>query len=379
MNYKKLLTTERLLIFHAIFLMTFNVIAFVRMSGIDFSILYAASSLALQGQPSLVYDVEVHHQTLETVMGTELPYLLGWFYPPHYILMTLPAGLLPFKISLYFFISLTLAAYAFTIYKIAPHPTALLLALSFPGVLMNLNWAQNGFLLASLMGLGLHFIDKRPMIAGLMLGILSFKPQYAILPYLVLLIGRHWKTLFWTTFFSLLLMFTSALILGTEVWFKYIHQIPVIRELIANDWINVNGINVSPYTTIRLFSYDTDLAATIQTLLSFMVVILVIWTWIKARNDYLRNTILTSGIILLSPYILVYDLTLLALPLAFYGWDIYQRGKLPGELQVLIFTFLLPIANTIIVESSGIQITSVAVLVLLAMAIRRLTSLSPVA
>ena len=69
----------------------------------------------------------------------------------------------------------------------------LLVALAFPAVLINIGHGQNGFLTAALLGGALVVLERRPIMAGFMLGLLVYKPQYGLLLPLVLAVSGRWK------------------------------------------------------------------------------------------------------------------------------------------------------------------------------------------
>lgn len=375
MNVTPYLTPRRIILYSTVFI-SINVIYFLKIYGIDFSIFYSASHLALTGNPEMIYNIEVHHQVLEIILGRSVPYLLAWFYPPFFLLLVYPFALLPYEYSLYFWMSLTLLAYAFTIYNIAPHKVSVFLALGFPGVLMNLQWGQNGFLNTFYLGLGLYLVEINPIISGLLFAMLCYKPQYAFLPFLVLLIGRHWKTLFWSLFFLVTMITLSMLAFGFSIWQKYIASIPAISRAITNDWININAIQLSTYSLVRLLTGNGYWPTICQTIVSIMIIILVCWSWMHVKNHYLRCTILSTGVLLSTPYVLQYDLVLLAIPIAFFGWDVYRRGWLKGEAILLGFLYLLPVLNSLIIEASGFQITPIALIIFLIMTVRRIVTLN---
>ena len=69
----------------------------------------------------------------------------------------------------------------------------LLLALAFPSVLINVGHGQNGFLTAALLGGALVVLDRRPLVAGILLGLLVYKPQYGLMLPIVLAVSGRWR------------------------------------------------------------------------------------------------------------------------------------------------------------------------------------------
>src|SRR5258705_13552814 len=76
---------------------------------------------------------------------------------------------------------------------VLPRPETLLIAAAFPAVFINAGHGQNGFLTAALLGAALHWLDRRPWLAGLFIGCLAYKPQFGVLISIALLAGQRWS------------------------------------------------------------------------------------------------------------------------------------------------------------------------------------------
>jgi hypothetical protein len=76
-----------------------------------------------------------------------------------------------------------------------PRPETLLVALAFPAVFVNIGHGQNGFLTAALLGGALHLLDRGPWLAGVLIGLLAYKPQFGVLIPVALLAGGRWNTI----------------------------------------------------------------------------------------------------------------------------------------------------------------------------------------
>ena len=76
---------------------------------------------------------------------------------------------------------------------IVGHNLGILLALAAPMAFINALVGQNGFLTAALIGGALYLIPVRPVLAGICLGLLTYKPQYGLLFPIVLIAAGHWR------------------------------------------------------------------------------------------------------------------------------------------------------------------------------------------
>src|SRR6185312_13844103 len=76
---------------------------------------------------------------------------------------------------------------------IVGHPFGYLLALAIPMAFINALVGQNGFLTAALIGGTLYLIPIRPVLAGICLGLLTYKPQYGLLFPIALIVAGQWR------------------------------------------------------------------------------------------------------------------------------------------------------------------------------------------
>ena len=75
----------------------------------------------------------------------------------------------------------SLAAYLAVIRAILPPPETPLTAAALPAVFVNIGQGQNGFLTAALLGGALHWLNRKPWLAGVLIGCLAYQPQFGVL------------------------------------------------------------------------------------------------------------------------------------------------------------------------------------------------------
>jgi hypothetical protein len=308
--------------------------------GADFTLFWAASYLSLNGNPAQVYDFS-HLQALEQqLFGPAVG--LPWPYPPTFLLMVLPFSLLPYLTSLAIWLAATLALFLIIMWRIGPHPLIFLLTLAFPGTFINFICGQNGFLSAALLGGGLLLLDRFPLVAGLLLGLLCFKPHLALLVPVALLAGRHWKALLGSLLSALGLSVASVSVFGWTVWVAFWHNLPFALKLLGDDtapWQKMPSV----FAAIMFMGGGVLLAWILQATVMIVVVAAVVWVWARGVSPAMRNSILILGLLLFPPHIFNYDLAMLALPLAWLGWEGYRKRYLLGEPILLALGWLLPL------------------------------------
>ena len=113
---------------------------------------------------------------------------------------------------------LTLAFFVIMMKKLAGRSEAILLALAFPAVFVTIGHGQNAFLTAGLFAGALHYLNRKPVVAGLLIGLLTFKPHLGLLIPFVLMVSRCWRVFFSASVTSISFAAMSWLILGSETW-----------------------------------------------------------------------------------------------------------------------------------------------------------------
>ena len=337
--------------------------------GMDFSYCWSAASLALGGEPGAVYDYSRLAAVEWAYFGVKA--ILPWLYPPTFLLLLLPFGLLPYNAALAVWLGTTLSGYLFIIRRIAPHPRVTWLALAFPGIFMNLFYGQNGCLSGIFLGGGLILLDRAPWAAGLLLALLTYKPHLAVLVPLALVAGRRWRALGAMLAWTAALILAATLALGTQVWVAFISHIFTAVKTLEAGGGKLFFIMSSVFSGVLLRGGSPFSAGLLQGATMLIAAALVVWVWRRKTAPAIGNATLVLGILLFVPYSFVYDLALLALPLAWLGWDGYTRGWLPGEKTCLLLGWFTPVVAPLLAQAAAVQIAPLILGVLMCLALRR--------
>ena len=160
----------------------------------DFTVFWAVSRLALEGQATGAYFLPNLRLVLESIDPAIIGNY-GWFYPPPYFLIILPFGLMPLLPAYLVFMFSSLAGYVMVIHSIFWRREALWCLAGFSGIWLTIRFGQNSFLTASLAGAGLLFLERRrPILSGVFIGLLCIKPHLAGLFPLALVAIGAWRT-----------------------------------------------------------------------------------------------------------------------------------------------------------------------------------------
>lgn len=337
----------------------------------DFAVFWSASKLVLSGFPAQAYDLHQLHGVLHALQPEIAEGSYGWFYPPSYLLLISQLARLPYLSAYLVFMGASFMIFAYVIRQIGGSNQALWALAGFSGVWDNLLTGQNGFLTAAIAGGSLLLLDKRPVIAGILAGVLSIKPQLAVLFPLAFMASKSWKALLAAAFSSVLSIFLASAILGFDSLGSWLHSLNLARAFLEvggeKYWMRMPTI----FASAHLLGASVPLSYFLHLVVSCVVAASVWLVWKRSQDPLLRNAVLVAGTLLISPYILIYDLTWLALPMAWLARFSMERGWLRWEREALVFAWFIPLIMLIMGKIIPVQIGFLGALVLLAIACRR--------
>jgi len=199
--------------------------------GTDFSNVYAAGTLTWQGRPADAYAPALQHQAEKAIFGgREVPFY-GWHYPPFFFAVAIAVAAFPYAWGLSIWLAASFAAYLAAIRAILPGKETLLIASAFPAVFVNIGHGQNGFLTAALLGGALQLLDRRPWLAGMLIGLLAYKPQFALIIPVALLVAGRWRTVIAAGTTVVALAGATYLLFGPELWWSFAVSTETSRKL----------------------------------------------------------------------------------------------------------------------------------------------------
>jgi hypothetical protein len=207
-------------------------------------------------------------------------------------------------------------------------------------------------------------------MAGILFGLLSYKPHFAILVPIALAAGKYWKALAAMVVSSVCFILLSGIALGWRTWVAFYNNISSPIMILIQEkslWIKMP----TTFASFLLAGFNLSIAGALHGFVMFGAVIIVAWVWYKEAPLYIRGSALISGILLFTPYAYYYDLSLLALPLAWLGWECFRGGWELMEQSILIIIWLLPIIAPAIAIALGLQISPILIAFLLFVTLRQ--------
>jgi arabinofuranan 3-O-arabinosyltransferase len=332
----------------------------------DFVNVPAAGRLTLDGAPAAAYDWPTHKQAEVHVIGHDFADYYGWHYPPTFLFVAAALATLPFVVAVMVSLAATLAAYVAALGGILGR-TGIFVALGFPAALWNVTAGQNGFLTAALIGGTLGLMQRWPALAGVCLGLLTYKPQFGLLFPLVLIADRRWLTIVVAVAVAIGLAALSLLAFGSASWQAFVHWMPITSRIVLGeghaDWSRLQSL----FGFVRSHGGSERLAWTVQAIGSLTVAIGVTWLW-RSRTPFdLKAAALAAATLVVTPYLYMYDLVVLAVAVAFLIRFALERGFIASE----VFGLAAAAALILIYPYVKSQVGLVAVLIVLALVMQR--------
>ncbi|MGU3542479.1 glycosyltransferase family 87 protein [Methylobacterium sp. A52T] len=302
--------------------------------GNDFVQVWVAGRSALEGRGADPYDLPVHLANLKAACGQACRF--AWHYPPVFLLPAAAMALLDLQPAYLLWTALSLALFALAMRVAAGRRDAALVALAHPLVLCNLVYGQNGLFTASLLTLGAVLVDRRPWLAGLCFGLLAYKPHFAALaPLLLLVTGRH-ACLAACASTVLALCLASLALFGTAPWTGFLGTLGDTNRIILQNAAASLNLNASAFGAVRLLGGSMAAAWTAQGLVAVLALGLALRAWSRPTDPTLRAAALLVSAPLLSPYLPVYDLAPLVPAVLLLALAAHRAGGLRARERALL-------------------------------------------
>ena len=252
-----------------------------------------------------------------------------------------------------------------------PGGRTLLLALATPAVFVNFVAGQNGTWTAALFGAGLGFLDRRPVLAGGLLGLLVYKPQLGILIPVALVAGRHWRACAAAAATSGGLVAIAAICFGPDIFADYFGLLATVRHLILEDGTGVWHRMLSVFVAARRLGADVPTAYFVQAIAAALAALAVAAVWFRGASFGVRNATLLLGTCLATPYLQDYDLVFGALVVVWLGQDADVR-RIP-ELPLFLANaalLLIPLFTASLARLTGLALGPLFILPLFLIAVK---------
>ncbi|WP_156839155.1 glycosyltransferase family 87 protein [Novosphingobium aquimarinum] len=337
--------------------------------GTDFLSFWTAGRMLAAGQD--VYDQAAHIAAQRAYFVQQGEAFTAFFYPPSFLPLCRLLGIGPYFVSLAIWLLATGAFYAWSVScwlraSLREHPSMWILLAAFPPVLITITHGQTAFLVAGLMGAATYFVPRRPVLAGVLFGLATIKPQFGPLVPLVLLLTGQWRVIAAAAASSLALALLATLAFGLQPWADWLALSAAAQAAMSQGSVGFSKM-VSLFAGARLLGAPTWLAYALQTVLSAAVVMSIAAAAVSRGWSDALGAALLVGALLVTPFMLDYDLVLLAFPLIWLAGQDHRRW----ERLTILLAFAAPAFARPLALSIGVPILPPILLALFVVLLRR--------
>jgi hypothetical protein len=229
------------------------------------------------------------------------------------------------------------------------------LVLVFPGALIAAGHAQNGFVTGALLVGGVALLDRRPLLAGALLGALVVKPHLALLVPFWLAAGGRRRAFAAAAASALGLLALSWLAFGTATMLAYAQSwqasAAIMRAGDAEFFLKMATL----YAQVRIYAGEAA-AAIAAVALALAMIAAAMASWRRMGQDGLASgAAMLAATALASPYLFNYDLPFLVLPVLWLVREGLRSGFRPWEKALLVALWFAPYATRAVALPLGLN------------------------
>ncbi|CAN7679862.1 DUF2029 domain-containing protein [Trinickia sp. LjRoot230] len=320
--------------------------------GIDFATFWTASHVALQGSPLQVYNHLTFANAAHALFGGFADVnALPWAYPPAFLMAVSPLALLPFAVGYLLFVVGTAALYVVTTVRVSgldksigSSQLAAFIVAASPCVFVTAIVGQNSLLTAALAALALGSMTRKPVLAGICIGLLAIKPQMAVVFPFVLIATREWKVFAIAALSALVVTVAGVLFCGTASLHGFFLDAGLLRTtLLEHDGQRFWFASPTPFSALRAAGMPIVAAYIAHACVAAVAIGAACSVCKHSADVRLRSAAVVVAALLVSPYVWHYELVWLGVALACLCAVALSSQWLRGEQAALAAGWLLPI------------------------------------
>ena len=305
--------------------------------GRDFLNLWMYGVAAFEPDPARYYDLATYNDALAHMLGPGYPGQ-NWPNPPTALAVMAPFGMLNYFPALLAWFSVSGLAFYLAGRREVADLRTLAIVLVSPAALMCVLSGQSSLLTTAALLAIFASLDERPIAAGVLIGLLTVKPQLGILFPFALVASSRWKVFFAAAATALALLAASIAIGGGEGWQDYITKaLPLQREVLQDAagtampfqpsiFMNIRGVVGNHIGEIIQFGFT----------LAAVAAVAAAFRWRRDGDPRVLQALFFACTVSASPYMGAYDL----LPLTFAAVALIAEEKLDAtgrRLAQLVF------------------------------------------
>lgn len=275
---------------------------------VDFFGMWSWARFETERPPAQIYDHAAQHAFLLS-LDPQIFGKLPCAYPPSYLLLIRPLGWLSYPVAHAVWSAATFLAYVVAVCGWRWRSRPMLVVVLASATAVNLFYGQNGFLTAALLVGGARLAPSRPVLGGILLGLLSYKPQFGPLVAIALFAGGLWRAALVTGLTVGATVVASVLALGIEPWIAWARAMPEFVTMVAAARAHLLHLSATVLSNALALGVGERLAGWCQAVATAASAVAV-WTAFCRGSGRLAVAVLAMASVVASPYAYLYDLTL---------------------------------------------------------------------
>jgi hypothetical protein len=323
-----------------------------KVKGTDFLHFYVIGSVAHEHRWDDLYDVRAQYARTQALAPTSHETLFVPVQSPQMALLFAPLAVHGYTVALGMWLAATVLLYAACCFLMwreceALHGHRYLVGascLAFPGLFsVVLHGQLSGMALACLVAALLALRRGPRFAAGLALGLLVFKPQWAVTAGAVFLVAREWRVVAGIAIAAIGQVALTYAVVGSSVmnaYWRVLRSLPSIAELLEPRPVDsLRGL-------FHAFVPSQPVAFALYGVAALVTLVLTARIWRSRASFEVRGSAVVLALVLTNPHVNAYDLLLLA-PVYFLltNWLVevafdHRTEALPA---LLCLSFLAPL------------------------------------
>ena len=290
-----------------------------------------------------IYDPSGLHAA-QVALGMAPAISYPFAYPPSFLIVLWPMGLLPYGAACATLIVATLMLYLWATLGRDWRSPALVAALVAPTTTLAIVAGQTGFLSAALLAGGLRLCGSRPLAAGVLFGLLTYKPQLGLLVPVALVAARLWRTLVAACATAAALMLVTSTVFGWGIWPAWLAAVPEFSRQFAAESGEIVHLMPTVFATASQMGLSPSMARIAQwtAMLAAAALVFAVFRLAPLRT---AGPALLVATFLATPYAFVYDMPMLATAILWIVAERHRSGEAFGsvEMLILVVAMIFPI------------------------------------
>jgi hypothetical protein len=305
--------------------------------GRDFLNLWMYGRALFDGDPARFYDIATYNDALAGLLGPGYPGQ-NWPNPPTALVVMAPFGWLGYFPALIAWFAIGYLAFYLAGRREVSDLRILAVVLVSPAALLCVLSGQSSLLTTAALLAIFACLDRRPFIAGILVGLLTVKPQLGVLFPFALIASGRWRVFWWAGATALALVAASIALGGEASWHDYIVKaLPLQREVLADSAGTAMPFHPTVFMNLRgLVGNGIAEAIQFAFTLAAIATVAIAFRYRRDADAPLLRALFLACTVCASPYMGAYDL----LPLTFAAVALLAAGQLDAtgrRLAQLVF------------------------------------------